>query len=318
MEQELEGKGRSETPQDETARNALMEDVNRNRGTSDGRIASATPQRDLYQWGPDSRLGNDVPVTDRRQNQDGSQVEIGVAADGKQHPMRIVYPDGRSTQYGYDRSGCVNEVANRDASGVVVDHWMDRGGGRFVETRTNAVMEGQIQVRADGSAIFQGRGGTIENRTDGTLLTRFPDRDGVPHTLLTRGDGSTVEFVPGRDGRDHISRVRFPNGNETTYDYDPNGRVYQITDWGPGGAAGGNLLLSFSTRDGQTWREAQGKAPDLVGDLQLTGDGQHVFRNAQDGSVFIRRPDGQITLQDANGQVIWAQAGTATPRQNRR
>jgi YD repeat-containing protein len=321
MEEDLERRNAAANPQNDAVLASFLDDVNQTRGQQspgDTRVAMTSTGTDLYQWAPNSHLGNDVPITDRRQNPDGSLMEFGMAADGRQHPIRIVYPDGRSTQYGYDRNGRVNEVANRDAQGVVVDHWMDQGGNRFVETRTGAVMEGTISVRQDGTAVFQGRGGTIENRTDGSLVTRFQEQDGRPHMLLTRGDGSTVEYVRMDNGRDSITRVRFPNGNETTYDYDRNGRIYQTNDWGPGGPAGGNLLLSFSTRDGQTWQENQGRAPDQIGDLQLTEEGLHVFRNMQDGTTFVRRPDGQITVQDRNGQVVWSQPGTATPRQRRR
>lgn len=312
MENELEGTPGAQSQPDEAARNALLEDANRNRGeaSGDAQLVAASG-RDLYQWGPDSPSRPDAQVTDRRQNPDGSMVEIGVGADGRPHPIRIVYADGRSTQYGYDRNGKVNEVVNLDVSGRVADHWVDRGNNCFVETRTNQVLEGVHEMHADGTYLFRGRGFMIETRTDGSLLTRLPGADGLPHTLLARGDGSVVDFVNGSDGRDYMTRVKFPNGNETTYDYDQYGRVYQVTDWGLGGPLGGNALSSYSTRDGRSWNEAMGRGPVLVGELRLTPDGQHVWRNAQDGTIWIRRPDGQITLTDPNGQVIWQQPGTS-------
>jgi YD repeat-containing protein len=124
-----------------------------------------------------------------------------------------------------------------------------------------------------------------------------------------RRDGSSVEYARAQDGYDRPIKVHFPNGTETTYRYDRNGSVTQVSEWGPGGTASGQPpLFTYATRDGRTWQEVGGRGPNIYGQLEVTPQGWHVFHDEQTQTIFVRKPDGSITVTAGQGRPVWGGA----------
>jgi YD repeat-containing protein len=299
-------------PPESTSTSRLYADAYQQISLFDRTTASAATGDRAVQPTGDRAAGNQPAERPKDQheekNPDGSKVLMGKAADGKDHPLKITYTDGRSTEYIYGPDGKVTGMNNIEADGTVKESYKSSDGKHFIDQVSGKTLDGTMSVNRDGTGKFtDAQGNSIEGRTDGRAVWHVKDAQGQEHKLLLNRDGSSVEFKKAADGKEHPTNVRFPDGRETTYEYNKDGKITSVTDWGVGGEAGGQRLLKYTTENGKDWKEAYGRAPEIHGSLTLKDEGLHTFNDAITGNTFVRETDGTIIIKDKTGQDITPQ-----------
>jgi YD repeat-containing protein len=249
---------------------------------------------------PDPTLAKDAaPPQHVEKNKDGSTVAFEKGPDGKEHPSKITYTDGRSTEYSYDKDGKVIGFRNINADGSVKEDYRSLDGKHFGDAISGKPMEGTLSVNKDGTAkVTFDNGATMESHTDGRAVMTFKDAKGDAHKMLLNADGSSVEYKKGPDGKEHPGVVRRPTGEETTYEYNKDGKLSAVTE-----QLGGKILSRFTSENGKDWKNAYGPG-EIHGELSVSENGEHKFKDADSGNTVTHYSDGHWTAVDKDGHEI--------------
>lgn len=139
------------------------------------------------------------------------------------------------------------------------------------------------------------------------------ERAQVEPRVKENADGSKVEMTRQADGKEHPTKVSHADGSVTTYTYDANGKPNGVTEFD----INGKKVSDYKTNDGTTWtRQAlDGAASQLpvqmIGRLTLDDQGNHAFKDFQNGTTLIRTAEGHLMVNNQQGRTIFKDDVTA-------
>lgn len=115
-------------------------------------------------------------------------------------------------------------------------------------------------------------------------------------------DGSQIQRETLSDGKAHVTKVQRPGGSHTEYQYVKGvpSRVVEFDE-------NGKMTADLKSADNATWHKEMGPAAmpaQMFGNLAISDQGVHTFKDKQWNTTFVRRPDGSIDVYDAANKPI--------------
>ncbi len=223
---------------------------------------------------------------------DGSSV----SKDASSRVMSVTDKLGRTTTFGYDTAGKLNNVKYPDGKELSTTDgktWKNKETEQTVEIELSVSINGTLTEKSEHPEK------TVVRELDGSR--QVTDRNGT-RRLEPRNDGSTVITDPA--GR--VTQVLNGDGTAKYYRYNSGGRVVEVSE---GIAKDLNdrenitWTKTLTTADGTTWKSHDGKE-EWRGQVFVGRDGSEQ-RKAQDGTVTRAASDGAIVSTNKDGLVTF-------------
>jgi hypothetical protein len=242
---------------------------------------------DLPDNGADFQPGQTV------EQADGSKILYERCADGRVRPKKLTYANDHYSEYGYNATGTLSSVVNRDKEQRLLSRISASDNGQVVTLTAGGEVlldngRGKLHIRADGTWKLVTADESWQSCPDGSLMHQFKAGDNVDIRKIVLPDSSSVQERKRADGKFHPFQADFQDGTIVRFLYTDDGRPLRIIESKPGAAT----VIYHTPDSGNTWTKTVKTGDEKVhqqisGSLAFLKDYRPIFKESGDKVVEV-------------------------------